>query len=349
MSKIIIFGGSFDPIHVGHVKIGLKAFNKIKADKLIFVPTNNHPEKKELFASNQDRIEMIKIAIQDIENFEIDDFEMKQKSTNFTIDTIHYFLNKYPNDEIYLLIGKDQFVKFKQWYKYEEILKLVKLIVCYRGKEVLNHDIKHFKISKLISNISSSQIRNAPKKSNLNEKVLDYINNKGIYAKLRIKNNLSEYRYQHSLRVAELAIEICDALKLDVLKNRAYVAAIYHDYAKEMTKDELVKIAKKLKIKDYPSWKVLHGPVGAYLINKKFFIKDKNVLDAIENHVIPIDRSSLTKIIYCADKLDIRNDGSIEQRNELLKLCKTNLNEGFLKILNIVQKYETSNRKENKC
>lgn len=342
MKKIIIFGGAFNPIHKMHLKIALKAFKKIKADKLFFVPSGNLVQKQNDFYNNKFILEMVNIAIKDFHFFDICDFEIKNdESKSFTIHTIDYFKKTYKDAKLFLLIGDDQLSNLYTWNNYEEIIKKVSIISYKRFISRPKVNFNYIKLGCFIRNINSTSLRLKPIKNHLDPLVLKYINKKGLYAIERLKNNVSDYRFEHSLRVKNIALEICSSLKINELLDRCYVASMYHDYCKEMKREDLEKIAKKLNIKNYISYKVLHGPVGAFIVQKYFFINDKNVLDAISNHVIPIDESTLTKIIYCSDKLDIRKDWTIPDRDNLLKLAKSNLNAAFMEIKNIVQDIES--------
>lgn len=343
MKKLIIFGGSFDPIHKGHIEIAKRAFNKIKANKLIFVPCKNHPDGKILSATDEQRYQMIRLAIKSFPYFEVSRFEIDRKDVSYTIETINQFKQDYKDYQLYLLIGYDQLISFETWYKYDEILDNVK-IICHprRVDESKEKEIKFpfIDLKYLNVNTSSSELRVRPKRKYLDPKVLQYINDNAIYAKDRLIDfGISEYRINHCLRVAKLAKEIAKSLKYYTLLNKAYVAGIYHDYAKEIPKEECLKYARKLKIKNYVNWKVLHGPIAAYLVEKKFLFEDYQVITAIRHHVQAIgDFSTLTKIVFCADKLDVRKDGEIENRKKLLQLCKKDLNAGFEAIKKVLEK-----------
>lgn len=366
--KLIIFGGSFDPIHKNHVRIALKAFKKIKADKLFFVPCGSHPHSKKISALNDQRIEMIKLAIKGYPRFEICDYETKNKNASYTIDTIEYFKKNFQDYKLYLLIGFDQLIKFKKWYRYEEILKHATILCHCRiinksniAPNNLNFDDsnKIFETKKkqnkyqlvpfvpigwfdilMYRNVCSSKLRIKPNKIDLNKDVLNYINENGIYAVNRLKKVMSEYRLAHSIRVANIAVELAKSLKYYSLIKKAYVAGIYHDYAKEYDRKIQENFFTKLKIKyfKYPSWKVIHGPLGAYEVKKKFFIDDTQILNAIKNHTIPNEFHPLTKIIYCADKLDIRHDGQIDNHKEIYELCKKDIDAGFKMIIDQLNK-----------
>ncbi|MEG1820686.1 MAG: nicotinate (nicotinamide) nucleotide adenylyltransferase [Malacoplasma sp.] len=341
MKKIIIFGGAFNPIHNMHINVALKAIKKINADKVFFIPSGNPVQKDNLFFDSEHCLNMVEIAIREYDFFDVCDFEVKRESKSFTIDTINHFQNTFTDAELFLLIGDDQLINFHSWKDYEKILTKVKIISYKRSLIRPNVSFDYIKLGFIKNDINSSTLRLKPNKKHLNPLVLDYINKKGVYAIERLHNNVSEYRFNHSLRVKDIALEICMSLKISELLDRCYVAAIYHDYCKEMNRESLEKIAKKINIRNYVSYKVLHAPVAAFVIKRDFFVNDKNILDAIANHVIPQDESTLTKIIYCADKLDIRKDWTIPNRDNLLKLAKTNLHKAFIEIKTIVESIES--------
>lgn len=347
--KLIVFGGSFDPIHKAHIEIALKAFKKIKANKLFFVPcSQNHPSDKKISATNEQRVNMINLCIKEYPYFEICDYEIKNNNEpSYTINTIRYLRQNYSEYELYLLIGYDQLINFKNWKDYKEILDYVK-IICYTRKinsELLKDiDFPYIKIGFFNIDAASSTLKLKPSRKYLEQKVIDYINEYGIYAPDRLSKVMSKYRYDHCLMVGDIAKQLALVHKLYPLVNKAYVAGLYHDYAKEIDKDKQIEIAKKLKIKDYPSWKVLHGPVGAYLIEKEFLVDDYQVLTAIKNHVIPKDFSTLTKLLYVADKIAPRHDTNDEDR-EYLKWVKLSKQDLDLCFKTIIDYYKNFNHK----
>ncbi|MCS7298490.1 MAG: nicotinate (nicotinamide) nucleotide adenylyltransferase [Spirochaetia bacterium] len=130
--KVILFGGTFDPPHIGHLVVAELSLEYLKADKVIFIPSKVSPFKantKPLF-SNEERLEMVRLSIQDNENFEVSNFEiMSNKEVSYTYLTIQHFTNEYPKDEFFLLIGGDNLKDFHKWRNYEFILTKVKLVV----------------------------------------------------------------------------------------------------------------------------------------------------------------------------------------------------------------------------
>jgi nicotinate-nucleotide adenylyltransferase len=199
MQKIGIIGGTFDPVHLGHLIIAEHFTDEMLLNRCFFVPANISPfktsEDLKSSASNADRIEMLKFAIADNPRFTIDTVELERKGISYTFDTINYFRGIYPNDEIFLLIGEDNIVKFDEWRDWVNILKIVQICIASRGSEN-NTD---YLIEKLTIDrkqpiiihspkidISSSEIRQSVSigksiKNLVHPSVEKYINDKGLY------------------------------------------------------------------------------------------------------------------------------------------------------------------------
>lgn len=187
--KIGIFGGTFDPIHIGHLITTQFVLEQRKLDKIIFIPCYISPHKTNYNSSNPvHRLNMLKLAIEGIPYFESSDFEIRKGNISYTYDTILELKKTYHYIE--LIIGYDNLIVFDKWYKPDEILDLAKLVVM---KRVIDKDAevknKYFEKAIILNTpsieISSSEIRERVK-NNLSidfmvpEKVKNYI----------IKNNL---------------------------------------------------------------------------------------------------------------------------------------------------------------
>ena len=159
--KVAILGGSFDPIHKGHIEIIKKAFENLEIDKLILMPNYQNPLKSSAKADETLRLKWIKESTKDIENIEISEYELNQQKTCYTIDTIKHFSTKF--DKIVFLVGADVLKNIHQWHKIEELEKLVEFVVFGRNGKKSDK----YKNIELDLNISSTEIR-----KNLNDKYL---------------------------------------------------------------------------------------------------------------------------------------------------------------------------------
>lgn len=137
MIKTGIFGGAFNPVHKGHVRLAEEAVKQLKLKKLLIVPTYDSPHKETKLAPFEDRAEMCRRAFGHIEGVEISDIEVKLGGKSFTINTIRELKSLYPEDQFFLLIGGDMLFSFDKWYKYESILKETKVCAVARDNDSL--------------------------------------------------------------------------------------------------------------------------------------------------------------------------------------------------------------------
>lgn len=139
MSRIGIYGGTFDPIHHGHLITALSVKELRKLDKIVFIPSFISPHKKELKISASDhRINMLKLAVQDVTYFDWSDFEITRENVSYTIDTLHEMKKHY--DEIELILGADNMRAFHTWKSPDEIVRLATLIVLRRRTDSASDD-----------------------------------------------------------------------------------------------------------------------------------------------------------------------------------------------------------------
>ncbi len=129
--KAAIFGGSFDPPHIGHLQIIKSALEKLDIDKLIVVPAHLSPFKKGHSAPPELRLKWLKAVTADNPKVEVSDYEIRKGSKSYTIDTVRHF--KHFFGTIYLIIGADNLKTLKKWHRYEELDKMVKWVVATRS------------------------------------------------------------------------------------------------------------------------------------------------------------------------------------------------------------------------
>ena len=186
--KIGILGGTFNPVHVGHLILAEEAKEKIGLEKIIFVPTYLPPHKNSSeIASAFDRYEMIKTAIRNNKSLLVSDIEIKRKGKSYTIDTLREFKKKYPNDELFFISGSDLLKYLEEWKDLTEILKMVKFIVATRPGYPLEK-IPHYisTVSIRAVDISAFEIRKAIKEGKsfrylVPEAVFNYITKRKLY------------------------------------------------------------------------------------------------------------------------------------------------------------------------
>ena len=188
--KVGIFGGTFDPVHYGHLITAVAVKEIRNLDKIIFIPSFIAPHKIDRLSSSPiHRIEMLKLAIKGIPWFDYSDFEVKKEGVSYTIDTLKFLKNAY--DDIELIIGYDNLLEFSSWKNPEEILNMIKLVVLKR--KVQNEPVKKDKFyysSEIIETptieISATDIRtrirnNLPINFLVPDAVMEYINHFNLY------------------------------------------------------------------------------------------------------------------------------------------------------------------------
>ncbi|HLR21735.1 MAG TPA: nicotinate-nucleotide adenylyltransferase [Tissierellaceae bacterium] len=170
--KIGIMGGTFDPIHNGHLILSEYIREKCKLDKVIFIPTGKPPHKNlNNISDNNIRKKMVELAIESNPNFAISTIEMDSVETSYTIDTIKELKNIYDRDELYIIIGGDSLLNLETWKDYKELISIANIIVADRytpNMEEMVEKIKEFnnkyngnivRINTPIIHISSTIIR----------------------------------------------------------------------------------------------------------------------------------------------------------------------------------------------
>lgn len=134
--RIGIMGGTFDPIHIGHLILGEKAYEQLKLDKVWFMPSGNPPHKRNRQgrATDQQRIDMVKRAIGQNDKFELSTFEMNKEEYSYTYLTLEALRKEYPDTEFYFIIGADSLFDFSGWMKPERICAACTIVVATRDQ-----------------------------------------------------------------------------------------------------------------------------------------------------------------------------------------------------------------------
>lgn len=167
--RIGILGGTFNPIHNGHLLLAKGALEKLSLDKLIFLPTYQAKHKVSLPEDFFSRVKMISLAIQSQDNFLVDMQEIFLRKSSYTYYSLKMLHKKYVNSTLFFVIGADSYNNFHTWYRWEELFSLANFIVVNRGNEKIdnayidlnpNYLKSVIKLNISIPDISSSEIRN---------------------------------------------------------------------------------------------------------------------------------------------------------------------------------------------
>lgn len=184
--KIGILGGTFNPPHKGHLILAKEASEKLRLDKVLFIPANIPPHKQAYPISAQHRLNMLKLTIGDDKFFEISDIEIKRGDKSYTIDTVRELKKSFPKSDFCLIIGSDLANDFSTWKDHQEIEKLVKVVVAKRQDFPLKNK-SYFTIIEISQvKASSSLIRKNIKEEIsieglVNNEVVSYIQRHKLY------------------------------------------------------------------------------------------------------------------------------------------------------------------------
>ena len=281
--KTGIFGGSFDPVHRGHVKLVRTLMEKEGLDKVVVIPNWKSPWKLDTNpVSSQDRINMLRLAFEDDDNVEISDFEIAQGKSCYTFDTLTSLKEMHPEWDIYFIAGQDSADNFAKWYRGEELLQNFKFLWTERFDNISSTEIR----SRLAEGQDICQL--------VPEKVSDYIRVHGLYCDEEhslfhqldefVKGRLKPSRYKHTLGVVEMAKELAEKYGADL--KSAEIAAIFHDAFREAGNLE-------------------HGDKAADYLRDVVGLHDEDIINAVRWHTIGRPGMSLLeKVIKIADNLE---------------------------------------------
>ena len=341
MERIGIFGGTFNPVHIGHIQAAKQALTALHLDRVLLIPDHIAPHKELPTGSPtpQQRLDMLRIAVQDCPGLEISDIELRREGVSYTYLTIQELKRMYPHGQLVLLMGTDMFTSFDSWRNPEEILKNVSLGVFCRGDKKEKQAIAAQKERmeamgaqvELAHNdviaISSTQMRRLLAfrcaGSFLPEGVLEYIREYRLYnTRAQWKNLpmealepivlslLNPNRVAHVLGCRDTAVALAKRWGAD--ETDAARAGILHDITKAIDGPLQLTLCEAYgKILDdfsrkYP--KTLHALTGS-LVAERIFGENKAVVDAIAYHTTgKADMNLLEMIIYVADYMEPNRD-----------------------------------------
>ncbi|QDU62767.1 Nicotinate-nucleotide adenylyltransferase [Planctomycetes bacterium Pan216] len=131
--RLGILGGSFDPIHLGHLILGERAVESLSLDRLLFVPASIPPHKQDEHLSAADqRLELVQLAVAGNPNFEVSDIEMKRGGPSYTADTLEALTEDFPKHELVLILGADMVMNLPTWHRPEQIVRLARIAAARR-------------------------------------------------------------------------------------------------------------------------------------------------------------------------------------------------------------------------
>ena len=331
--RIGILGGTFDPIHIGHIRMGLSVLDSGYLDQLLVMPTGLPPHKT-CSAAAEDRWKMVVSACACDSRLVPSRMELDRTGTIYTIDTLSAIKARYPKADLFYVIGADTLMQVHSWYHADEVLRLCTFLVCKRensaepaeykseldrltglGGRFLSVPMKPVPVSstEIRSSLSSGRIPD-----DLPVPVREYCRCKGLYAYPgridgidlwieKLFSALKPGRFAHSLSVADTAVKLAGIHGLDTL--RAEQAGLLHDCAKSLPLKEMQRISAAHGLTDDPAFlesgALLHSLVGARIAEDHYGMSDPEVLEAIRYHNTGyVGMSRLAMCVCLADSIE---------------------------------------------
>lgn len=361
MERIGIYGGTYNPPHVGHMRAAAHAIEALKLDRLLLIPNNIAPHKQmpEDAATAQQRMDMLRMSAKGLEKTEILDLELQRDGKSYTSDTVTQIRKIYPEGELFLLMGTDMFLNFLTWHEYRTISDQVTLAVFYRGERgeqeavcrqqerLEEMGIRVVRICNPVTAISSTDLRRmlifGCADPYLCPGVGDYIRAQGLYDTGRDYKNLpmdaleetvvkllKENRVAHVLGCRDAAVEL--ARQYGENEVDAARAGLLHDITKALDGPLQLTLCSEYDIllskfsQENP--KTLHALTGS-LVAEQVFGENQAVVTAIRYHTTGRPAMSrLEKILYLADYIEVnRNFPGVDR---LRAAAHRSLDEGML-------------------
>lgn len=159
MPKIGLFGGTFDPVHNGHLILGRQAIEQVGMDRMILLPAARSPFKDApALAPPAVRLEMLRAAVEGEPRMEVDPLELGRPEPSYTIDTVLAFHGRHPGAELFLVIGEDNLTALPGWRRFDELRARARFVVFSRGDGAASHPLAHASVRRRLD-ISATEIR----------------------------------------------------------------------------------------------------------------------------------------------------------------------------------------------
>lgn len=331
--RIGIMGGTFDPIHAGHISMALNAKEQARLDRVLVIPTGNPPHKTDT-APAEDRWKMVCAACGKEPALEPSRIELDRPGVIYTVDTLALLREQYPQASFFYIIGADTLMELQNWRSYQQVLSMCSFLVCPRTWRYTASQLKDERrrlkdmgaditmLDMPVVDASSTDIRAALSAGQpvpmLPAVVQEYCAAKGLYGTAKrvpqadawmdkLFTALSPERFTHTLGVAYAARALAEIHGLNVQK--AEIAGLLHDCAKCIPIESMRAMAiERSLLPDeslLESSSLLHAPVGAYLARVEYGVSDPEIIQAILYHTTGTPgMSQLDMAVYLADKIE---------------------------------------------
>ncbi len=328
-----LFGGTFDPIHCGHVALVRALMRELALDEVVLMPTAQPPHKlKNGMASAEHRLAMCRLAVEDIDGVRVSDWELRQGGVSFTVDTLTHLTAEVPDTQWYLFVGADMFLSVDTWFRFPDIAAMAVLCAVPRGdvstealrKKAVSLEARGARcvVADMASvDVSSTAlrecIRNGEETGGLLPSAVEaYIMNNRLYIEDNgspatdeqitaiLRRRLKPKRFEHSLAVAEEAVRL--AVRYGVDPQKARTAGLLHDIMKNTPPEDQLQVLDNFGVPmsdvERGAEKLYHAMSGAAFAEHVLGITDRDVLNAVRYHTTArACMSPLEQVLYLAD------------------------------------------------
>ena len=327
--KLGILGGTFDPVHSGHIQIASAALAELGLDYVMLLPDKDPPHKNDITPAKQ-RYRMCRLAAATVPGLYASALELERAGKTYTVDSLSELRTLLPSASLYYIIGTDTLDVLDSWRDFSRIAQMCTFVVCRRAQRTASekrmqelsekYGARFVVLNYIGPDLSSTDIRRCaaqglPLTGMVPAAVERFIEDKGLYlCPLRteellqaLHKALKPSRYQHTLGVALTARRL--AQRFGINPQHAYLAALLHDCAKYCSPEEMLCLCDEAGIQtdalERQSAALMHAPAGCALAQKEYGVQHRAILQAIRRHTLgDTDMTPLDALIYTADFIE---------------------------------------------
>ena len=326
-----ILGGTFDPIHSGHIAIARAALAALGLDRVLLLPSGQPPYKR-IHAGRDDRLEMARLAAAGCEGIEVCDLEVRRAGDSYTVDTMRRLRERCTDDAFTYLIGADALDHLGDWRGIDEIIGQTRFAVIDRqGRDAASTRARAQALAERLNArievpgiagpaVSSGVVRERVATGEsietlVPEGVARYIRERGLYlceyseAEIldKLRAAITLHRFHHTLGVADTAERLAPKYGVDPM--RARLAGLLHDCAKSLPYGEMRRLVEAnvpdTDEQELDSEPVLHAPAGMVLARRDYGVRDPAILQAIRRHTLGGEAmTAMDAVIYVSDFIE---------------------------------------------
>ena len=327
MERVGILGGTFDPIHVGHIQMAEAALRGLELSEVLIVPDGRPPHKGQV-TPGRHRLAMARLAAEERPGLRVSDVELRRRGVTYTVDTLAHLRAKHPQRDYIYIVGSDTLMVLESWRAFGRAAALLAGVAVARreGDDLAairrqaayltdKYGLHIYLLEESVAAVSSTQVRRLAARDQRLEglvcpAVAQYIRRHRLYRDPmleELRRTMTPPRYRHTLGVEQTALSL--AARYGVDQDKAQLAALLHDCAKHMEQEDMKALVRRWGIDTAPgeedSRALLHAAAGMAAAQEKFSVTDPQVLSAIRWHTTgKPGMSRLDQIIYLADMIE---------------------------------------------